>query len=147
MKVLFLQSVAKVANKGEIKDVNQGYATNFLLPRKLAKVISGKEEEQIKKSDTQQREISKINHDLFEKEIHSLKGKELIIKEKANEQGHLFSKVHKDEIQKALKEQLHVEINQTLINVDEPIKSVGTFDVIIGDKKVNVSIKVMVESV
>lgn len=146
MKVLFLQSVARVADKGDIKDVSEGYANNFLIPQRLAKVINLKEEEQIKKNNEQREQVKKITQNLFQKEIKNLGGKEIVIKEKANEQGHLFSKVHKEEILKAMKEQLKIEIDEELIEINEPIKSTGVFDVRIGKEKGQVILKVVVES-
>ncbi|OGI84368.1 50S ribosomal protein L9, partial [Candidatus Nomurabacteria bacterium RIFCSPLOWO2_01_FULL_37_49] len=98
MKVIFLHDVPRVGKKYDIKEVNDGYAMNFLLPRKLAQAATPKAvaELEIRKKEVMiEREVQE---DLLMKNLEEIKGKTITIKGKANEQGHLFSAIHKKEI-------------------------------------------------
>lgn len=146
MKVILLQDVAKIGRRGEVKEVNQGYANNFLLPRKLARPAS-KNDESAAKALQKEREIQKeVKKELLEKTFDDLKNKEIFLKEKSNEKGHLFSQVHKDEIKKALKEQLHVDINDDFIKLNDPIKEIGEFSISLEAQGVSTQIKLVVEN-
>lgn len=125
MKVVLLQDVPKVGKKYEVKEVSGGYASNFLLPRKLAIVAtseaSAKAEAERKKTD----DIHKIQEDLLAKNLAGLAEIKVILKEKANESGHLYSKVHAEEIAKAVKEQTGLDAQAQFIELKEPIKAIG----------------------
>ena len=76
-----------------------------------------------------------IQQDLFEKNLESLNGAKVVIKEKANEKGHLFAAVHAKEIAKILKEQKHIEIPEEMIELDQPIKEIGEYKVKVKNKE------------
>src|SRR3989338_2019298 len=111
MKVIFLKDVPRVGKKYDIKEVNDGYAMNFLLPRKLAQNATPKavaELEIRKKEIVLEREVQE---DLLMKNLEEIKDKVITIKAKADEKGHLFAQVHKKEIIETMKEQQHADIN------------------------------------
>ena len=125
MKVILSHDVPDIGKKYDVKDVSDGYARNFLIPRKLAEFATPnliKSAEMMKKREEQEKEISQ---DILEKNIAELDGLKISIKEKANEKGHLFAGVHKEEISKILKEQKHIEIPPELIDLEHPIKETG----------------------
>ena len=125
MKVILSQDIAGVGRKGEVKNVSDGYAGNFLLPKKLAQVATPAaiaSAEKLKKQTEQDKEVQK---DILEKNIKSLKDLKVQIKAKANEKGHLFSIIHPDEISKILKEQHHLDIPSKIIEIEKPIKEIG----------------------
>ena len=125
MKVILSQDVAGVGRKGEIKNVSDGYAGNFLLPKKLAQIATPNAlvvAEKLKNQMEQDREVQK---DILEKNIKGLKDLKVQIKAKANEKGHLFSIIHPDEISKILKEQYHLDIPSKIIEIEKPIKEIG----------------------
>lgn len=131
MKVIFLQDVPRVGKKYDTKEVNDGYAVNFLLPRKLAITATSKavaELEMKKKEIVLEREVQE---DLLMKNLEEIKGKAITIKGKANELGHLFSAIHKKEIIEAMKEQNHAEIGEEFIVLEKPIKTIGEFEIIV----------------
>lgn len=126
MKVILLQDVAGVGRKGDIKNVSDGYAGNFLLPKKLAQIATLNAlvvAEKWKKQTEQDREIQK---NILEKNINGLKELKVEIKAKANEKGHLFSIIHQDEISKILKEKYHLDIPPKIIEIPKPIKDLGS---------------------
>ena len=109
MKVIFNVDVRGQGRKGELKEVSDGYARNYLLPRKLAS------------------EATTDN-------INALKLKEKakaaqMAREKAGDKGKLFGSVTSQEISDALKQQHGIEIEKNKIVQPEPIKTFGSFQV------------------
>ncbi len=126
MKIILLRDVKGVGRKYEEKNVSDGYAINFLLPRKLAVSMSGPGAAQVselKKQDTQykEREDQKLKESL-----QKIAGKTITLDMKANEQGHLFEKVTKEKLSELL------GINSGLITLEEPIRELGTYEIPVG---------------
>lgn len=147
MKVIFLQDVPRVGKKYDIKEMSDGYALNFLLPRKLAQAATPKtlaEVERLKKEIVLQQAVQE---DLLLKNLEAIKGKTVTLKGKANEQGHLFSAIHKKEIIEAMQAQNHAEINETFIVLEKPIKEIGEFTIPILIENKKSSFKLVVEKV
>jgi len=144
MKVILLKDIAKVGKKYDVKEVSDGYALNSLLPKGFAKtatVASLKNIELLKKElDTDR----KIQEDLLSKNIHEVDGKTVEISAKANEKGHLFAGIHKEELPKAIKDAIGADIDSHFIELEKPIKEVGEFDIHIKahDKKATIKIVV-----
>ncbi len=144
MKVVLLEDIDGVGLAGDVKDVKDGYARNFLLPKKLAlkatkenmKLIEEKRNSIIKR--TQKR----IQSELAKKE--QLDGLAIEIKAKAGEGGKLFGSIGSNDIYTALKEK-QIEIDKKNIRLDEPIKQVGEYDVTIAlYRDIKAKIKVIV---
>ena len=129
MRVIFLQDVPRVGKKHDVKEVNDGYAINFLLPRKLAELATPKA---MVRLETRKKEIAierEVQESLLLKNLEEIKGKVIVIKEKADEKGHLFSKIHTKEIVEAMKVQNHADIGEEFIILEKPIKEVGEFEI------------------
>ena len=129
MKVIFNVDVKGQGKKGEMKEVSDGYARNFLLPKKLAaeatsdninalKLKEKAKAAQIAKEKAQAQEIAQ-----------KLGGIQLTIRAKAGNGGKLFGAVTSQEISKALKEQHDIEIEKNKIVQAEPIKNFGSYTV------------------
>ncbi len=147
MKVILLRDVPKTGHKYDIVNVADGFAMNSLFPRGLAEVASPaaiKRVEAIKAETVAQR---KIQEDLLLKNMKDLSGTTIEIVGKANDKGHLFAGVHKDELVKALKEQTRLDVDASFIDLDKPLKEVGEHKVSVKvqDKKgeFTVSIKAL----
>ena len=142
MKVIFLQDVANTARKNEVKEVKNGYARNFLIPNKLAKKATIKDLEELevmKKAEEKRGE-----KDLENKKImaEKMEGKAFILKFKVGDEGQLFESVTAVKIAQAIQEE-GFSIQESQIDLIEPIKSVGEFpiDINLGD---NLKVKVIV---
>ena len=125
MKIILSQDVTGIGRKGEVKNVSDGYARNFLLPNKLGQIATPAaiaSAEKLRKQTEQDREVQK---DILEKNIKGLNGLKVQLKAKANEKGHLFSIIHPDEISKILKEEHHLDIPSKFIEIEKPIKELG----------------------
>ncbi len=137
MKVILLKDVLKVGQKYDIKEVSSGFANNFLFPQKLAEVATKKAlarlENRTRAIDTEKN----IQSDLLAKNIEDLNGTKIVMQEKANEQGHLFAGIHKDEIIPEIKKQTQLEVEAEMIELEEPIKELGEYKLVVarGDKK------------
>jgi large subunit ribosomal protein L9 len=146
MKVILKQDVKGVGRRYEIKNVADGYANNFLIPKKLAEYASPdaiKKAELLKATDIAEMEI---REKLTEKQIEMLKGVKITLNKKGNEKGHLFEQVHPIEISEALKEQAKIEIDPEFIVASEPIKTIGEHTVFVQIGKNKGEFKLLVEA-
>ena len=129
MKVILLENVKGQGKKGEMVNVSDGYARNFLLPKKLAMEATADAVNAKKIAD----DAAKRRHDL-EKQAAIDLSKQLAempikIQAKAGNGGKLFGSVTTKEISEALKAQYKIDIPKAKLSLDEPIKTFGTFEV------------------
>ncbi len=129
MKVIFLEDVKGQGKKGELKEVSEGYARNYLLPRKLASIATADALNALKiKEKAKQLQLQAEKEKAIEnaKKLESLVVK---VSAKAGNGGKLFGAVTSKEISDALKEQHGIEIEKQKIIQSEPIKNFGTYTV------------------
>ncbi len=127
MKVLLEQDVKGTGKKGEIVDVSDGYARNFLLPRRLASPADAAavNAANISKSAAAHR---KFQAGLAARDLaKQLEGKAITVTAKVGENGRLFGAVTGKEIAAALAEQIGVEIDKKKIALAEPIRATGDY--------------------
>ncbi len=147
MKVIFLQDVPRVGKKYDVKEVNDGYAVNFLLPRKLAIKATP---QAVAELEMRKKEIvleKEVQESLLLKNLEEIRGKAITIKGKANELGHLFSAIHKKEIIEEMKKQQHADIGEEFIVLEKPIKAIGEFEIPISIRDKKSSFKLIVETI
>jgi large subunit ribosomal protein L9 len=147
MKVIFLQDVPRVGKKYDIKEVNDGYALNFLFPKKWATLATPKAVAQVER---QKKEIvieREVQDDLLIKNLEEIKGKSITIKAKADEKGHLFSAIHEKMIIEAMDKQCHIQISEKFIVLEKQIKEIGEFEIPILIKDKKSSFKLIVEKI
>lgn len=129
MKVILLKDVPKLGKKDQIVEVNQGHAINLLIPRKLARPASTGD---IKSIQHKNEALKKNNQEKTQKckdMLKVLNGETVSISEKANEKGHLFSKVQLEEVLKAISDQTGIQVEKAWIKNFDQIKSVGEFKI------------------
>lgn len=129
MKVLLEQDVKGTGNKGEIADVSDGYARNYLLPRKLAAPADAQavNAASIQKSAAAHR---KFQAGVAARDMaKQLEGAAVTVHAKVGENGRLFGAITGKEIAAALKEQRQVEIDKKKIALTEPIRALGEYTV------------------
>ncbi|MDD4988940.1 MAG: 50S ribosomal protein L9 [Candidatus Pacebacteria bacterium] len=125
MKVILLKDSKNIGKKYDVKDVSDGHALNLLFPQGIAEVAtvaSLKKLEVLKSRDMEDR---KIQENLLMKNLKAVGVLKIVMKEKANEKGHLFAQIHKEEIAKAVKAQSELDILPDFIVLEKPIKEVG----------------------
>ncbi|GBD65417.1 50S ribosomal protein L9 [Tetragenococcus halophilus subsp. halophilus] len=127
MKVIFLQDVKGKGKKGEVKNVPNGYAQNYLIKNNLAKeanqknvaAMRGKEQAQEKEEAEQLQEAQKIKDDLEDEKTV------VEVTAKAGEDGRLFGSVPSKQIAQALKSQYNIKVDKRKIELKDPIRSMG----------------------
>ncbi len=129
MKVIFLKDVPRVGRKGEVKDVAEGYARNFLLAKKLAEIATPERIKAVEQSKLATAAHKEVQKNLLLKAIVELNADPVSIAVKANAQGHLFKGLHKAEILEALRGRGVAHFTDTHITLDQPIKSVGVVQI------------------
>lgn len=147
MKVILLKDVSKVGQQYEVKEVSSGYALNFLIPKGFAKVASPDEVKRIEKIKAEKaKQKEKELTELKEKLAKVSKGN-IELQYQANEKGHLFKGIGKEDIAKALEEK-GVKVDPQYIVLDTPIKEVGEHEVEIkiGKEKAKLNLKVVAVS-
>lgn len=147
MKVIFLKDVPRVGKRHDIKEINDGYATNFLLPRGLAEratpsAVAGLERRK------QNIEIEKkVEDNLLMRNLEEIKDKVVHMSGKADDKGHLFSGIHKKDILEALRAEHKAELSEEALVLDKPIKEVGEFNIPIEIKNKKSVLKLVVEKI
>ncbi len=129
MKVHFLKDVRGSGRAHEVKDVNDGYAQNFLLPNKLAEAATPAVLERIKVREARNKKEREIQDELWRELTRDLDRQTIEVSEKANEKGHLFSAVKEKEISAHILFQYKKLIPEEYIVLVSPIKTVGEFTV------------------
>ncbi len=122
MKVILLDNVAKIGKKFEVKDVSDGHALNFLIPRGLAKVATDNAVKELDVVRENFEEKTKSENEELMKGIKELKDSTIHINAKINEDGKLFAGIDKKEIVTAIKDQKALDIHPENIILDKPIK-------------------------
>lgn len=126
MKVILLQDVKSLGKKGEIVNVNDGYARNFILPKKLGVEANGKNLNDLKLQKNNEAKVAQEHLDAAKKLAEELKAGKVVLTMKVGEGGRTFGSVSSKEIAEAVKEQMHLEIDKKKIQLKEQIKTLGT---------------------
>jgi len=124
MKVLLCEDIETLGWYGDVVNVREGYARNYLLPQRLATIpteakIKAMAEEKAKRAE--QRTVVIEN---FQKAADAVNGAEVVLAAKANEQGHLFGSITEKEIAANLRQQ-GFEVADKFVHLDEHIKETG----------------------
>jgi large subunit ribosomal protein L9 len=128
MKVLLCEDVEKLGWYGDIVEVSEGYARNYLLPRKVAAIPTEQKIKAMADEKAKRTEQRKLDQERLEKAAAAVEGAEAVIAAKANEQGHLFGSIMAGEIAENLRRQ-GFEVADNAVYLDEHIKEVGQYTV------------------
>jgi large subunit ribosomal protein L9 len=144
MRVVFLDDVDGVARAGEIKNVADGFARNFLLPRKLAAAATAATMQQ---AEARAKAIAR-EEDKRDEAARAVEGKlansPLVISARVGEQGRLFGSVTASDIAEAIGERAGSQIEHRQVMLDAPIKEIGSYEVAVNLTR-NVRTQVTVE--
>lgn len=129
MKVILLKDVKGVGRKYDVKDVGDGHAVNLLIPKGFAISATANNIKRIETQKSADTTMRAVDAELAKANIEQLGAQTIEITEKANEKGHLFAGVHTEEISKAIKKQIHLDILPEWIKLDSAIKAIGEYDI------------------
>ena len=123
MEIVLLEDVKALGKKGQVVKVNDGYARNFILPKKLGVEATSKNLNDLKLQKANDAKIA------AEQLAEKLNNASVTVSIKAGEGGRAFGAVSSKEIEKAAKDQLGLEIDKKKIVLNTPIKAIGSFEV------------------
>ena len=129
MKVILLEDVKSLGKKGEVVNVNDGYARNFVLPKKLGVEATGKNMNDLKLQKANEEKVAKEHLEAAQAFAKEMENDHVVVSIKAGEGGRTFGSVSSKEIATAYKEQCGKEIDKKKIILPEPIKSFGVYEV------------------
>jgi large subunit ribosomal protein L9 len=147
MRVVFLDDVDGVARAGEIKNVADGYARNFLLPRKLAAAANSSA---VQQAESRAKAIAKEEEKRDEaarEVVDKIVGSPIVLKARVGEQGRLFGSITASDIADAINARGGSSLEHRQVLLEAPIKEVGTHEVPISlTRNVKATVTVEVES-
>ena len=147
MKILLTEDVKKLGKKGEIVDVSDGYAKNFILHKKLG-IEANKavlNEWQVKKGSEDNRK--RKEEEQAKAQAAELNGKAIVIRTKTGEGGRLFGSITAKDVAEALEKQLNLKVDKKKIQMPDSIKGVGDFTIVIKlHAKASAELRLKVES-
>ncbi len=129
MEIVLLEDVKALGKKGEIVKVNDGYARNFILPKKLGVEATARNLNDLKLQKANDARVAAEQLAAAKELAEKLEKAAVTVSIKAGEGGRAFGSVSTKEIGKAISDQLGLEIDKKKLVLNDPIKSIGSFEV------------------
>ena len=146
MKVILLQDVKSLGKKGEIVNVNDGYARNFILPKKLGLEATGKNLNDLKLQKNNEKKVAEENLEAAKELAAKIAEAKIVTHIKVGEGGRTFGAVSSKEISEAAKVQLGLDIDKKKLQLPSPIRNLGVTQVPVKlHPKVTGSLKVWIK--
>jgi len=145
MKIILLRDVKGLGRKYDIKEAKDGHALNLLIPQGLAVHATDKN---VKEFDLKKRtdlEHRKIQEDLLIMNLKELSGAKIEMTEKANDKGHLFAGIHKEQIIPEIKKQTRIDMLPEFLILEKPIKEIGEHEITVKVADKTVKFKLVVK--
>lgn len=145
MKVILLEDVKSLGKKGEIVNVNDGYARNFILPKKLGLEANGKNLNDLKLHKANEEKVAKEVLEDAKELAKKLESGQVALVIKIGEGGRSFGSISSKEIAAAVKQQMELDVDKKKIQLKDSIKTLGTHTVPVKlHPKVTAQLKVVV---
>ncbi len=129
MKIILLQDEKKLGKKGDVIEASEGFARNYILPKKIGVEATAKNLNDLKLHKANEDKLAKEQLDAAKALAAELEQKQVTVKIKAGEGGRAFGSVSSKEIAAACKEQHNIEIDKKKIQLAENLKNFGTYEV------------------
>jgi large subunit ribosomal protein L9 len=148
MKVIFTKDAPGQGRRGEIKDVSDGYAVNFLIPKGLAQLATKEIQTKMEKEGKEAENKKLKEAEKLQKLKVEIEKRTFILHVKVGDKGQVFGGVHEKDIAEVISDKMGSEIEKSQIHLDHPIKEIGehTVKVKLGNT-VTANVKVRVEAV
>lgn len=128
MKVILLADVKGSGKKGELVNVSDGYARNFLFPRKLAKEANAQAMNELKNAEQAKQHKIEVEKAAANDAAKKISGKTLKLYAKAGQGGRLFGSVTAKEVAEELKKSYGIDVDKRKVELSGDIKSFGTYE-------------------
>lgn len=129
MKIILLQDEKKLGKKGDVIEASEGYARNYILPKKIGVEATPKNLNDLKLQKANSDKIAQEQLDAAKALAAVLETKQVVVKIKAGEGGRTFGSVSTKEIAAACKEQHNIEIDKKKIQLADSLKNFGNYEV------------------
>ena len=144
MKVILLKDEKKLGKKGDIVEISEGYARNYVLPKKIGAEATARNLNDLKLQKAHEAKVAQEQLDAARALAERLESKQVVVKIRAGEGGRTFGAVSSKEIAAACKEQHGLDVDKKKIQLQENLKSFGTVEVMV-KLHAQVSAKLMVK--
>lgn len=131
MKVILTQSVDALGDKGDVVDVSDGYARNYLVPKNLAVKASDGALKQAESMRVAREEAARRGLEEAEQLAESLTGTRVVVAARAGDSGNLFGSIGATDVAQAIVKFTGIEIDRKIVDISEPIKEIGLHEVIL----------------
>lgn len=146
MKVILLEDVKSLGKKGQIVNVNDGYARNFILPKKLGLEATGKNLNDLKLQNANREKLAQEALEAAQEFAKRIESGKIVVPIKVGEGGRTFGSISTKEIAIEVKNQMGYDIDKKKIQLKDAIKTLGTHNVpiklhqkVVAELKVNVT--------
>ncbi|MCI9361117.1 MAG: 50S ribosomal protein L9 [Hungatella sp.] len=129
MEVVLLEDVKSLGKKGQVVKVNEGYARNFILPKKLGVEATTKNLNDLKLKKANEEKVAAQQLAAAKELAEELEKASVTLAIKAGDNGKAFGSVSSKEIAKAIEEQLNLDIDKKKLVLPDPLKTFGTHEV------------------
>ncbi|MFZ2303377.1 MAG: 50S ribosomal protein L9 [Minisyncoccia bacterium] len=146
MLIVFLKDIPRIGKKYETKEVADGYGRH-LVAQKLAESATKEALARIQGKMATDATMKKVHTELLMKNLEAISGATITLRGKANEKGHLFASIHKEEILAELKRSAHLDMHPDYVILDRHLKQLGTYEIPVVIEKNRVTFTVVVEAV
>ena len=143
MKIIFLKDIPRIGKKYETKEVADGYGRH-LVAQKLAEPATKEVLARIQGKMATDATMKKVHTELLMKNLEALDNTMITLRGKANEKGHLFASIHKDEVLSELKNSAQIDMHPDYVIMDRPLTELGTYEIPVVIEKNRVTFTVVV---
>ena len=128
MKVILLQDVKSLGKKGELVEASDGYARNYLLPRKIAREANAQAMNEYKNAENSKNFKIATQKAQAEQQKKMLEGKKFVMTAKAGQGGRLFGSITAKQVAEEIKKQYNIVVDKRKVSLDTDIKAFGTYN-------------------
>ncbi|GEM_PF-40119 len=125
MKVILLKDVPGTGKRGEIKEVADGYAHNFLIKKKLAEPASKQSVRSVQEKEAKKLRDNQKNRQRTEQMVSRLDGAEIEVSEKTNDEGRLYAAITAQKLSSYIQKKCGITVDPKQIIIEDPIKEIG----------------------
>lgn len=131
MKVILLQNVQGTGKKGEVKDVSDGFARNFLIKKGLAKIASSHSVSQNNAHQARKKKIAAQEEDKYKQAVKLINGQTIKISKQVNDKGHMYAALTNKELAGLIRKYLKAKVAPNQVYPTRAIKDVGSHEVLV----------------